>query len=151
MSLTIRKAKFADLIKTYGWANEKEVIKNSINRSKKVSFKKHSEWFNKYINSTINDLFIVSLKNQKIGLIRIDLIKKSYFISYLVDKKKRSKGLGYQMLNKIIKKYKGTKNNFKARVKKNNYASKSIFMKLGFKIKYTNNNKNIILYELRNL
>ena len=55
------------------------------------------------------------------------------------------------MLNKIIKKYNGSKNNFKARVKKNNYASNSIFLNLGFKIKYTNNDKNIILYELKNL
>lgn len=151
MSLTIRKAKFADLMKTYDWANDKEVIKNSINRSTKVSLKEHSEWFNKNIDSTTKDLFIVSLKNEKIGLIRIDLIKKAYFISYLVDKKKRSKGFGYQMLNMIIKKYNSSKKNFKARVKKNNYASNSIFLNLGFKIKYTNNDKNIILYELKNL
>ena len=150
MLLTLRKAKYEDLIKTYTWANDQEVIKNSIERSNKVSLKEHLEWFNKYINSKSKTLIIASFKNQKIGLVRMDLNKKDYFISYLVDKKKRRKGFGYEMLKKIIEKYKLTKNNFKARVKKNNYASNSIFLKLGFKIKYTNNNKKIILYELRN-
>tara|TARA_B110000967_G_C18307700_1_gene281438 strand:+ start:20 stop:469 length:450 start_codon:yes stop_codon:yes gene_type:complete len=146
MSLTIRKAKISDLLKTFEWANEKEVIKNSIERSKKVSLNEHSIWLKKYIISKSNSLFIVGLKSEQIGLVRIDSIKKEFFLSYLVDKKKRNKGIGHQMLNKIIKKYKNKKKVFKARVKKDNFASNSIFIKLGFKIKYTN--KNILLYKL---
>ena len=136
------------MLKTFEWANEKEVITNSIERSKKVTIKEHSKWFKKYIMSTSSTILIGSFNNEKIGLVRIDLKKKEFFISYLIDKKKRNKGFGYQMLNKIIKQNKKKKKIFKARVKQNNLASNSIFIKLGFKKKYTNQNKNIFLYRL---
>ena len=133
MPLTIRKAKINDLLKTFEWANEKEVITNSIVRSKKVTIKEHSTWFKKYITSVSSTIFIVCLNNEKIGLVRIDLKEKEFFISYLIDKKKRNRGFGYRMLDKIIKKYKNKKKIFKARVKQDNLASNSIF------IKYTKN------------
>ena len=148
MPLTIRKAKINDLLKTFEWANEKEVITNSIERSKKVTIKEHTIWFKKYIMSTSNTIIIGSFNNEKIGLVRIDLKKKEFFISYLIDKKKRNKGFGYRMLNKVITKHKYKKKIFKARVKQNNLASNYIFIKLGFKKKYTNQNKNIFLYRL---
>ena len=148
MPLTIRKANINDLLKTFEWANEKEVIKNSIERSKKIEINEHSTWFKKYITLKFSSLFIVSLRSEKIGLVRIDCKKKEIFLSYLVDRKKRNKGYGYQMLNKIIKKFKNKKKVFKARVKISNLASNSIFIKLGFKIKYTNQDKNTFLYRL---
>ena len=148
MPLTIRKANINDLLKTFEWANEKEVIKNSIERSKKIEINEHSTWFKKYITLKFSSLFIVSLRSEKIGLVRIDCKKKEIFLSYLVDRKKRNKGFGYQMLNKIIKKFKNKKKVFKARVKISNLASNSIFIKLGFKIKYTNQDKNTFLYRL---
>ena len=151
MPLTIRKAKIDDLLKIFEWANEKVVIQNSIERSKKVSINEHSKWFKRYITSKYNFIFIVSLKNRRIGLVRVDHQKKEIFLSYLVDRKKRNKGFGYQMLSKIIKKFKNEKRVFKARVKRDNVASNSIFIKLGFKIKYTNQNKNTFLYRLENI
>ena len=39
MPFIIRKAKIGDLLKTYEWANEKDVIRNSINRKKKFLLK----------------------------------------------------------------------------------------------------------------
>ena len=148
MPITIRKANIDDLLKTFEWANEKEVIKNSIKRSKKVEINEHSTWFKKYITLRLSSLFVVSLRGEKIGLVRIDCKKKEFFLSYLIDRKKRNKGYGYQMLNKIIKKFKNKKKVFKARVKRSNLASNSIFIKLGFKIKYTNQDKNTFLYRL---
>ena len=148
MPLTIRKAKIDDLLKTFEWANEKVVIQNSIERSKKVSISEHSKWFNRNITSKSNFIFVVSFKNKRIGLVRVDYKKKEIFLSYLVDKKKRNKGFGYQMLGKIIKILKKKGRIFKARVKRDNVASNSIFIKLGFKIKYTNQNKNTFLYRL---
>lgn len=148
MPLTIRKAKIDDLLKTFEWANEKVVIQNSIERSKKVSISEHSKWFKRHIISKSNFIFVVSFKNKRIGLVRVDYKKKEIFLSYLVDKKKRNKGFGYQMLSKIIKILKKKGRIFKARVKRDNVASNSIFIKLGFKIKYTNQNKNTFLYRL---
>ena len=109
MSITIRKAKISDLLKTFEWANEKETIKNSIERSKKVSLNEHTKWFKNYIFSKRNYLLIASYKTQLIGLVRIDMKKKYFFLSFLVDKDKRNKGFGYRILNKVIKKYKKKK------------------------------------------
>ena len=53
MPINIRKAKISDLLKTYEWANEKEVIKSSIERSSKVSLTEHKKWFKKYLISKI--------------------------------------------------------------------------------------------------
>jgi len=147
MSITIRKAKISDLLKTFEWANEKETIKNSIERSKKVSLNEHTKWFKNYIFSKHNHLLIASYKTQLIGLVRIDMKKKYFFLSFLVDKDKRNKSFGYRILNKVIKKYK-KKKFFQARVKKNNLASNLIFKKLGFEIKYTNQIKKTYLYRL---
>tara|TARA_Y100000741_G_C18060602_1_gene480367 strand:- start:121 stop:570 length:450 start_codon:yes stop_codon:yes gene_type:complete len=147
MSLIIRKAKISDLLKTFEWANEKEIIKNSIKRSQKVSLNEHTKWFKKYIFSKHDHLFIATLKNQKIGLVRLDFKKKYFYLSYLVDKNKRNMGFGYKLLDKVIKKHK-KKRYFQARVKKNNLASNLIFTKLGFEIKYKNLSKNTYLYRL---
>ena len=51
MSLTIRKAKVIDLKKTLEWANDKEVIKNSLNRNHKVNPIEHFKWFNNYLKA----------------------------------------------------------------------------------------------------
>ena len=69
MPITIRKANIDDLLKTFEWANEKEVIKNSIKRSKKVEINEHSTWFKKYITLKLSSLFVVSLRSEKIGLV----------------------------------------------------------------------------------
>ena len=66
MSLTIRKAKIIDLKKTFEWANYKDVIKNSINRNSKVSLFEHSSWFNKYVTSNKNLLFIAIHEKKKL-------------------------------------------------------------------------------------
>ena len=150
MPINIRKAKISDLLKTYEWANEKEVIKSSIERSSKVSLTEHKKWFKKYLISKSKNLFIACLNNKKIGLVRLDLEKKEYFISYLVDKKNRNKGLGFAMLSKILKKYKNKKIIFKVRVKKENFASNIIFTRLGFRKRYINHNKDISLFRLDN-
>ena len=150
MRFTIRQAKIKDLLKTLDWANEKETISNSINRTKKVSLKEHSKWFKKYIKSKYNLIFIAQLKNEPIGMVRIDYKKKDLVLSYLIDKKKRKKGLGFEMLKKIIKKFttKSLKTSFKAQVKSNNLASNAIFVKLGFKKIYFNRNKKVFSYKL---
>ena len=57
MLLTIRKAKVIDLKKTLEWANDKEVIKNSLNRNHKVKLIEHFKWFNNYLKAKKNDSY----------------------------------------------------------------------------------------------
>jgi len=93
MSITIRKAKIKDLEKTYKWTNYKDVIKNSIERTKKVSLHEHTQWFNKYIESKKNSMFIACYKNDQVGMVRIDNIKNELFVGIVIEKKNRNKKL----------------------------------------------------------
>lgn len=150
MSFRLRRANKFDLFLTYNWANDKLVIKNSLKRKKKIKISDHKIWFKKYQNSKFNFIYIFSKNKNNIGLVRLELIKNFYFISYLVDKKFRNKGLGYIMLKKFIY-YCFNKKKIKifcAKVKYNNIISIKIFEKLGFKKYYTNNIKKIFYYKL---
>lgn len=150
MSLRLRKACKSDLILIFNWANEKSVIKNSINRIRKLSVKEHEIWYKKYNSSKFNFIYIFSKNKNDIGLVRLDLVKNLYFISYLIDKKFRNKGLGYIMLKKFLTFFYKKKKikNFYAKVKSNNISSIKIFEKLGFRKYYTNNVNRIFYYKL---
>tara|TARA_B100001057_G_scaffold315230_1_gene315339 strand:- start:9054 stop:9521 length:468 start_codon:yes stop_codon:yes gene_type:complete len=150
MSLTIRKAKIIDLKKTFEWANYKDVIKNSINRNSKVSLFEHSSWFNKYVTSNKNLLFIAIHEKKKIGMVRLDNKKNEFYLGYVIDKKYRNKNFSSKMLNKVIKKMKinNKKIVFKAEIKAENLPSNRLIKGLGFRKLYSRQNNNIILYKL---
>ena len=150
MPLTIRKAKINDLLKTFEWANEKEVLKNSIVRSKKVTIKEHSTWFKKYIKSKKNSLYIATYNSKKIGMVRIDSVKNDFFVGITIDKNYRKKRLSVKIFNRAISRKKKKVKNLvlKARIKFNNFSSIKMIEKLGFKRQYKRQNKNIILFKL---
>lgn len=150
MPLIIRKAQIKDLKKTFEWANYKEVIKNSLKRTKKVKFNEHNSWFRNYINSKNNFIFIAYFRRKKIGMVRLDGMKNEFFVGYVIDRKYRNKKFSSQMLNKVIKKIqrKGHKLVLNALVIKSNLPSIKMIKKVGFKKSYTRQNKNIILYKL---
>jgi len=60
--------------------------------------------------------------------------KNFFYLSYLISKKFRKKGLGFKMLSIFLKKFykKSPYLKVKACILKNNYASKKIFKKVGF-------------------
>ena len=150
MSFRLRKACKSDLILIFNWANEKSVIKNSINRVGKLNINDHENWYKKYQGSKLNFIYIFSKNKKDIGLVRLDLVKNFYFISYLIDKKFRNKGLGYIMLKKFVNLFHKKKKikNFYAKVKNKNISSIKIFEKLGFKRYYISNIKRISYYKL---
>ncbi len=150
MLLNIRKAKIKDLAKTYEWANYNDVIKNSLERNKKVLLNEHTLWFKKYIKSKENLLFIACYKNDQVGMVRIDNIKNELFVGIVIDKKYRNKKLSVQMFNKVINRQKKKVKNLilKAKIKKDNLSSIKMIEKLGFKRSYKRQNKNIILFKL---
>ena len=150
MSITIRKAKIKDLEKTYKWTNYKDVIKNSIERTKKVSLHEHTQWFNKYIESKKNSMFIACYKNDQVGMVKIDNIKNELFVGIVIDKKHRNKKLSVQMFNKVINRQKKKVKNLilKAKIKNDNLSSIKMIEKLGFVRSPNRQNKNIILFKL---
>ena len=147
MSLTIRKAKVIDLKKTLEWANDKEVIKNSLNRNHKVNPIEHFKWFNNYLKAKKNMILIGTINRKPVGMVRLDYTKMKICISYLIDNKSRKKGLGFEMLKSVVDNLKRKNKGYiiNAEVKKLNIGSNKIFKKLGF-IKYNLKKSNMVSY-----
>ena len=102
----------------------------------------------KKVNSKENLIYISFLNSIPFGMFRIEKKKKFAYLSYLIGKKFRKRGLGFLMLSKFIRKiYKKFPNlKIKACVFKKNLASKKIFKKIKFKIYKVDNN--LVYYQL---
>ncbi|WP_343695602.1 GNAT family N-acetyltransferase [Flavobacterium sp.] len=128
--LFLREVKENDTKLLFNWANDMHVRKNAINQDT-ITWEKHIIWFEKKMNSSKTQMFILSDGNNSFGQIRIDEIDSVWHIDYSIDYNYRGQGLGTQIVNLLLKKFKTFK--FKATVKKYNEASSSVFIKLGFK------------------
>ena len=102
MPMVIREAKLRDLKKTFQWANDKDVIRNSLNRNSKVNKSEHLVWFKNYLKTKKKMIFIGTVNRKPVGMVRLDYTKMRIFISYLIDAKSRKKGLGFEMLKKVV-------------------------------------------------
>tara|TARA_B100001741_G_scaffold275739_1_gene246187 strand:- start:14 stop:448 length:435 start_codon:yes stop_codon:yes gene_type:complete len=88
---------------------EQLYIRRNFFNSKKNSYIDHLKWINK--NYKKNIIFIILLKNKKIGYLRYQNKKNYYLISIAIQKKHQKKGFSKQALlksenflkNKIIK------------------------------------------------
>ena len=147
MKFSLRKAKKKDLLLIFNWFNDELVRKNSVNK-KKISLENHTKWFKKKINSNKDIINISSINSKPFGMSRIEKKKNYFYLSYLISKKFRKRGLGFKMLSKFLKKiYKNSPNlKVNACILKSNFASKKIFKKVGF-IEYKNDNK-LIYYKI---
>ena len=87
----------------FNWRNEKSVVKNSISR-KKVNYKNHKIWFQKRMSIEPILFWILKKNNSSVGTIRLDKKKRSYFLSYLIDKNFRNRGFGSIIIEKMLKK-----------------------------------------------
>ena len=47
-------------------------------------------------------IFIGTVNRKPVGMVRLDYTKMRIFISYLIDTKSRKKGLGFEMLKKVV-------------------------------------------------
>ncbi|MDA9707119.1 GNAT family N-acetyltransferase [Candidatus Pelagibacter sp.] len=147
MPMVIREAKLRDLKKTFQWANDKDVIRNSLNRNSKVNKSEHLRWFKNYLKAKKKMIFIGTVNRKPVGMVRLDYTKMRIFISYLIDTKSRKKGLGFEMLKSVVDNIKRKNKGYiiNAEVKKINIGSNKIFKKLGF-IKYNLKKSNMVSY-----
>ena len=135
MHLSLRKVTSQDLHILYEWINDKTVRKNSIN-NKKISIEEHTRWLKEKLKSKNNFIYMFKLNSIPVGVTRIEKKKNYGYLSYLISKQFRNKGLGHIMLIKFIKKIynRFPKLKINALVIKKNIASKKIFNKIGFKV-----------------
>ena len=130
----IRRAKKEDLYEYYNWKNDVEVRKNSFNK-KMINFKSHKKWFyNQLKFPKKNFLYVYGIKDILFGQTRLNVFNKIAKIDYSIDKDFRQRGLGYKMLEQVIKKNELRNKSYVAEVKTLNTASINIFGNLNFNI-----------------
>ena len=124
-----REATFADAKLLFDWVNEENVRYNSLSNST-IEWKNHLKWFKSKLKEKQSHIFIFFLNNEPIGQVRLDLENGYWVIDYSIDKNHRGKGLGTEILRKIVNLEKFQK--FLGVVKEENIGSRKVFEKLGF-------------------
>lgn len=150
--MEIRQANKEDVDLLYGWSNDKLVRQQSFN-SAEISYESHCHWFNAKLKEEKYLIFIITLNNHPMAMVRFEVGDESALISVSIETAFRGKGHGSEII-KI-----GTQQYFKthkipvlAYVKKSNVGSVKSFIKAGythFKDVEVSNNQSFI-YKIEN-
>ena len=130
--IMLRRCTYSDMDIIYKWINDDEVRTNSFN-SDYIEYETHVKWFNEKINSDNSYMYIILNNNKEIGTIRLEKHNSKAIISYLISNEYRGKGYGNKVIDLIKKE--AIINNIdilEAVVKKDNIASRKIFINNGF-------------------
>ena len=130
--IMLRRCTYSDMDIIYKWINDDEVRTNSFN-SDYIEYETHVKWFNEKINSNNIYMYIILNNNKEIGTIRLEKHNSKAIISYLISNEYRGKGYGNKVIDLIKKE--AIINNIdilEAVVKKDNIASRKIFINNGF-------------------
>lgn len=149
MVLQLRKIKFEDTRILFKWANLKSVRKYSLTK-KKITYNHHLIWIKKYLKNNKKNIGKIIYKYKKpIGLIRLDIKNRIFFISYLIAPKYRKKGNATKAIRLFIKNLKNI-NKIVAIVKNDNKASIKIFENLSFKLMLKTSKYHKFIYNVKN-
>ncbi|MEN8787464.1 MAG: GNAT family N-acetyltransferase [Flavobacteriales bacterium] len=130
---SIRKCQKNDMELVFNWSSEKLVRSQSFN-STEISKEVHEKWFATKLRSDNSLMLVNEFKNEPAGLVRFDIEEINSVVGILMDKKFRSKGLSFLMLEKSSKAYFETFSKpILAFIKESNIASIKTFEKAGFK------------------
>ena len=133
MKLKLANATFKDSRFFYDLRNDADNRKNFLN-SEKISFDHHNKWFRHSLKKKSNFFFKILInKSQKCGYLRIKKKKDTFDVSICVQREFRKKDIASLALLLVEKKLNWSKN-FTSTVKKNNNASKLLFLKVGYTI-----------------
>ena len=147
-NVELRKATTKDKYFLFKLINEPLVMKNSLT-NKIVKFNEHNNWFNKVLKKRNSKIFIFQNLSHKLGQIQFDKVSTNKtYITYSVSSEFRGNNIGFEMINLALKK-RICRTEAYAIVRKNDYASKKIFRKLGFKLVKIDQQKKFI-YHLKN-
>ena len=132
--MNIREADESDCIFIFNWRNDFDTKKMSFNNSK-ISYDEHCAWFKSSLNNPLKLIYIGETDNNRIGVCRFDLDKNNLIaeVSININPIFRGKGLGKDLLISSINKFeKENKFLLVAFIKKENFASQTLFEYVGF-------------------
>mgnify|MGYP001206918025 FL=1 len=147
-----RLATIEDSDELLNWRND-VVTRNSFFNKEVINKIDHEKWFKKILNSKTSIVVILFKDQDKIGVVRYDLIKKFINVSININPLFRQKGFGSKMLigsepyihsNSCFKKDK-----IIAKIIKENIASVKVFKKAGYELESEENKYFIYAKEIK--
>lgn len=129
----LREVVADDVKQLFDWTNDRDVRDNSKNHQE-ISWEDHVSWLANKLSDQMVKMYIMTVFQKDIGVIRFEQINNLFVISYSIDQYNRGCGLGELILTKGMEMIKSLFGNpvFIAHVKKGNISSEKIFSKLGF-------------------
>ena len=127
--LTYREVEFSDCNLLFEWTNDPDVRLNSHNKEP-VHYENHVTWLKNKLASSDSWLYIFSIEDEPVAILRLDKRDDDVLISYSVTSEFRGKGIGKEIifiLPKLIKDEGIQCNDIIAEVFKTNGASNKIF------------------------
>lgn len=129
--LKLRKVTEADTRTIFDWANESEVRMNSLNQEP-IKWEDHLKWFQSKIKDPNSRMFVLEENDSLLGQVRFDFIDGKWLVNYSIDKNFRGRGFGAVLIKMALKRFENQ--DFLAKVKRDNIASKKVFLGLGFSL-----------------
>lgn len=131
MLLNLTKAKKKDL-NYFFILRKSHSNKSTFIIEEDLKYSDHENWYLKSLKNKKKLMYVIKLNNKlKCGYVRLDKKNKDHFVSIILEKKFRKKGIASQALRLIEKKLDSSKN-ITALVKKKNLNSVEMFSKLGY-------------------
>lgn len=110
----------------------------------------HERWFKRAIDDTEIAMFIVTLDDERVGMVRLDELNGSHLlISIIVDPKYAGKGIGKKCLSTLLEICPA--DSFKAIIHKANIASRRIFERSGFVLSDSEDGDFLVYFKEENL
>lgn len=141
--IKVRNAKKKDCKDIFKWRNN-QITREMSHTSEVINWDKHYEWYCNSLDMESRILLICENScNEKIALVSFNISELKAVISINLNPTQRGKGLGRLCLTKSIEVFYiefSEIKNLLAEIKKENIASKKIFLAAGFEKYNTKNN-----------
>ena len=136
-NIYLREATINDELLVFEWRNIDSLVALS-SKQKKVTLQEHQQWFKKKIADLNCKLLIIQLKNENIGLIRIESEQGECEITIYLIPGYEGQGFGYAALSQAIDNCTLDCKSYLAEVQIKNIPSQKLFQKLGFSKTFEN-------------
>jgi len=127
----LREATINDKLLIFEWRNIDTLVVLS-SQQKKVTLQEHEQWFKRKIADLNCELLIIQLKNENIGLIRIESEQGECEVTIYLIPGYEGQGFGYLALSQAIDNCTLSCKSYLAKVQSKNIPSQKLFQKLGF-------------------
>jgi RimJ/RimL family protein N-acetyltransferase len=127
----LRDATIYDKLLVFEWRNIDTLVALS-SHQKKVTLQEHQQWFKRKIADLNCKLLIIQLKNENIGLIRIESEQGECEITIYLIPGYEGQGFGHVALSQAIDNCTLNCKSYLAKVQSKNIPSQKLFQKLGF-------------------